>query len=400
MRPKSLCNKKFISLFLVNLLVSVSYSMVSTTITKYIVFIGYSVALAGSITGLFSISSMVTRIFSGIVCDSFKKKWLLVFFAVVMGACVCGYGATTNLALLRCIRIVHGIAFSINTTVNMALVVNFIPEGKESQGIGYYSLGQNICITFAPTMALMLSGQIGFRYTYLIGAAMTAAGALLALTLDDSEEGTAQKKEQTAKMAGTGRKRSLREFLGNRIFAREALVYVLIVIVVSSTGALENSFIALYGASRGIENIGWYFTVSAVTLILSRMLFSKLADGHDIRCILYPGMGLLIVFFALLGFSKTPLLFVASAVIKAATVGVMQPALQAECVNSVEDSRRGAASATYFLGADIGQASAPVIGGILVDKIGYSNMFFCNIGIVIGMTLLYTIVTLFVKKGK
>ena len=61
--------------------------------------------------------------------------------------------------------------------------------------------------------------------------------------------------------------------------------------------------------------------------------------------------------------------------LKALGLGAVQPTLQAASIEAVSEKRRGAASATYYLGTDIGQSAAPILGGITADAIGYSGMF-------------------------
>ena len=51
--PVKLLNGQYVLLTLINFVVSVSYSMVSTIMAKYLGSIGLSIAVAGAITGAF-----------------------------------------------------------------------------------------------------------------------------------------------------------------------------------------------------------------------------------------------------------------------------------------------------------------------------------------------------------
>ena len=53
----------------------------------------------------------------------------------------------------------------------------------------------------------------------------------------------------------------------------------------------------------------------------------------------------------------------------------LDPVLQAKVLNTVSEERRGAAASTFYLGADLGQAIGPIAGGMLVQGIGYANMY-------------------------
>lgn len=53
----------------------------------------------------------------------------------------------------------------------------------------------------------------------------------------------------------------------------------------------------------------------------------------------------------------------------------LDPVLQARVLKVVSEERRGAASGTFYLGADIGQAAGPIAGGILAQGFGYDKMY-------------------------
>ena len=88
--PKSLWNANYLFLILVNFFVSISYSMVAMVISQYAVSMGMSVALAGSLTGAFSIASMVVRPFTGYINDHCEHRNLLMLATVGMGIATLG----------------------------------------------------------------------------------------------------------------------------------------------------------------------------------------------------------------------------------------------------------------------------------------------------------------------
>ena len=126
----SLFNSRYIMLLLVNLIVSISFSMVYTTIASYVKGLGVSVAIAGIVTGAFNISSMVIRPLSGLITDRVNRKGLLVLSTVGMGVAICGYAVATDPTSLVLLRVLHGIAFALSTTVNMAIIPGIVPQHR------------------------------------------------------------------------------------------------------------------------------------------------------------------------------------------------------------------------------------------------------------------------------
>lgn len=51
-----------------------SYSMISTLITNYAVKLGGTLAMAGTIAGIFSMAALFSRPVGGLICDTLNKK--------------------------------------------------------------------------------------------------------------------------------------------------------------------------------------------------------------------------------------------------------------------------------------------------------------------------------------
>jgi len=358
-----LFNRAYLSLFLINLIVSAGFSMVLTTISLYVTGFGATAAVVGAIVGSLSIASMFVRPFSGILSDQLNRKMLLVLALVGSGIAMAGCGLTKSIPLLFAFRILHGISFSIVSTVTMALVAGSVPQAKMAQGLGYFAVGQTITTAFAPSLGIWIGERFGFSVTFLCAAALALVAVLVAVLIIPS----------------TGNKRF---HLDHRLtvsdfISSEALPFGILAIIVSGATGLESGFVAIFGQQLQLGNVGWYFTIGAAALFISRIAGGKLGDRYG-TSVLYAGIGLMIVAFVLLGMANTGnalVLLVIAAAVKALGLGIVQPTLQAGSMKSVSVERRGAASCTYYLGADIGQALMPIAGGVVAGVSGYGTMF-------------------------
>lgn len=359
-RPVKLFNPQYVVFSLINLIVSVSFSMVSTTISKYAVSFGSTVAVAGAIAGAFSIAAMVVRPFSGVISDRMNRKLLLVISTFAMGLFTFFYGLVTDTTLLFALRILHGAAFCISSTVNMALIPGFSPKDRVGEAVSYFGLGQSLAIMVGPSLGLAVAEAGGYFLNFALAAAIVAAGGLFAMTLNF--KGT----EIALPSAGRG-KVSLRL---RDIFAVESLLFAAINVAMAATSGVENSLIALYGTAAGFGNVGWYFTLSAVTLFIARLAFGKLADKKGLRLAMYLGTGLMIIGFLMMWRIPAVWVLAAAAIIKTVGTGIVRPALQAECIKTVAPDKRGAASSTFYLGSDVGQGVSPWLAGQIVDTTG------------------------------
>ena len=352
----SLFNSRYIMLLLVNLIVSISFSMVYTTIASYVKGLGVSVAIAGIVTGAFNISSMVIRPLSGLITDRVNRKGLLVLSTVGMGVAICGYAVATDPTSLVLLRVLHGIAFALSTTVNMAIIPGIVPQHRIGEAICYFGLSQSLAMAVGPAAGLWLAGIGGFGLTFAAAAALCVVGGLAAIPFKlTDDDGTTMPKRRRLKFSD--------------IIVPQCLPFTMIEITIASVAGIESSMMALYAATQGIANIGWYFTISAVTVCLCRLFLGKIIDKKGTFAV-YPGLALMIVGMLILWLQQGAWMFSLAAVVKTIGVNLAKPALQAASVKAVTPDRRGAAVSTYYIGTDLGQGTSPMIGGRIVDGNG------------------------------
>lgn len=324
-----------------------------------------TVTVVGTIIGAMPMASMLIRPVSGFVCDHFSKKRLLILFLLMNGVCVFGYGFASSEAIYLILRCLHGVSFGITTTITMALISEYIPEGRMGEGLGYFGLTLTLAMAVGPALGLAIAKYSGNQAMFLF------AGVCVFLSVGSSFF----LKEDVHKRIVTEKRLQFK--LGN-FFAKEALLFAVIIFALSSVNGIESSYVALFGAQLGLDNIGWYFSLSAIALLISRTFCGRVADKKGIGAVLYPGIAIVVTALILLSFAEhtnTIVLMGLAAVLKALGVGAIQPSLQAATVQSVEPSRRGAATSTFYVGTDMGQATSPVIAGRCIDLFGYHTMF-------------------------
>ncbi len=357
-----LLNSRYLMLLMVNLITSVSFAMVYTTISSYVTGLGVSVAIAGVVTGAFNISSMVMRPLSGLVSDRVNRKWLLVISTTGMGLAICGYAVAQDPTTLITLRIVHGIIFALSTTVNMAIIPGIVPRNQIGEAICYFGLSQSLAMSVGPAFGLWLAGINGFSLSFLVAAGLCVASGLLAIPFKLTDDNAERPTSKGLKLSD--------------IIVPQCLPFTMIEITIASVAGLESSMMVLYAATQGIANIGWYFTISAFTVFLCRMFLGKIIDQKGTFAV-YPGLALMVAGLLILWLQQGLWMFALAAVVKTVGVNLAKPALQAAAVKSVTPDKRGAAVSTYYIGTDLGQGTAPMVGGRIVDMNGgnYGMLF-------------------------
>ena len=385
-QPEKLLNRGYISLFLINLIVSVSFSMVSTTVFLYVTEIGATAAVAGSVVGILSIASLCMRPFTGILSDRMERRRLLMLSQLVIALAMLGCSFSRSVPLLMFFRILHGIGFSVATTVTMAFVAMTIPRDRMTQGMGYFALGQTAATAVAPGIGLYLGEHFGYASTLRSASLiLVCAAAMTFLCLDRTQ----------MLSAGGGQARPVR--LAD-MFSLSLLPLCILSCITAGATGIENSYIAVFGREVGIGNVGWYFSIAAVALLLARVFGGRLTDRYE-KPMMTGGYLVMVLAFLILGLfpqnadmGLMVALLATAAACKSLGLGIVQPALQASCIRRAPEERRGIASSMYYLGTDVGQALAPVLGGVIMGIAGIRTIFLVYLVPLLSAVLIYLMI--------
>ncbi len=377
MSVEKLWNKHYILVLVVNTLNAFSFYMVATILSKYLVGIGTTLTLAGFIVGLFSLTSLVCRPFSGIMADRLNNVTLLKWSNVLMCIGLLGFTVTTSIPLLILFRIINGIGFALSGTCQMALGTKYIPKNRMGEGVGYLGLGMVVGSAVAPGIGIAIADHVGMKITFVGAAALTVVAFVILFVFHEE------------KHPATGKKIALHD-----IFAVDALPYTYVAGMFSFTNGIIASYLLLYADELGVKGISVYYTVYAVVLFIIRPLSGKLMDQMGIRVTVIPGILITAASMVSLGFVKTLPLILVTAVFRAIGQGSAQPSLQAGCIRRVGKDRSGVATSTYYLGGDICQGFGPMIGGAIVGLFtgiqGYQAIFsLCAVLLVIACVYFY-----------
>jgi len=109
-----------------------------------------------------------------------------------------------------------------------------------------------------------------------------------------------------------------------------------------------NTFVAIYGMEMGIKNVGLYFTVYALSLMVIRPFSGLIFDRIGHRQIIIAGFLILSIGMIILWLTRNlPVLLLAAAMIGIG-FGSMHPVLQALAVANCPSSRLAMAQATFM----------------------------------------------------
>ena len=270
-----LWSRDYIRLIVMGALTSTGFYMVNPCIAKYAVSTGATVAVAGVITGLFSITALIARPVSGLMADRLNRRLLLTAATAVLALSALSYSFAGTVPMLVAARIVHGIAFAVSGTVNVALIATLVPRSRLSEGVGYYGLANIFATAIGPSLGLGIGEAMGFQISFIISSIVIACGLILSLFIHV---------KSPAQLPGR-RGIHLEDLISLRVLPLAILGGIF-----SMSNGIITSYLALLGDVRGIAGISVYFTLNALVLLFIRPFAGKLADRKGAKAIVYPAM--------------------------------------------------------------------------------------------------------------
>lgn len=355
-KKKTIWNRDFILIFVINFCYQMVHQMMNTLVPKYANSFGIAATLVGVISSIFAVGSMASRPITSPALDAFKKKKMLLLVMVMMSLVFWGYSMTSNAYAIIGIRLIHGICIGFFSPLVMMMAGDALPENRLGSGISIFALGQAIGQAVGPSIGLSMSKHWGYSPAFQVGAVVMLATALLCFLLPNDN--------------GNGKPYKIAL---NRILDKDAVPAGLIILFLCISFGCISAYLAIYGEARGVDNIGLYFTVYAISLLISRPVSGILSDKFGFAPMIGTGIVCYGISFVLLSFSRTIGLFLVAAVVAALGYGVCQPQVQALTLRCVTKERRGVGSNTNFFFMDAGMMIGPTCAGYVIDSIAHST---------------------------
>lgn len=349
---ESIWSAPFVVLMAVNFFQSTAAFMATATLPVFADSLGATAAMVGVVVSSFTLSSILVRPFAGPAFDSFSRKRMLLASQAVICLSFFAYGFVDSLGVLVAIRLFHGVGIGCSGPLAMSLVSECLPASKFASGISIYALAQSFAQVIGPATGLYLVGAVGFSAAYFLAAALlvVAMGGIFAIR-------------------EPYRERLPYELKLSRMFAREAAGKAFALMLIAVSFSCMTSYVVLYGYQRGVADMGLFFVVYALCLVVTRPALGSLADRIGTPRVLVFGILCFAVSFATLSQAHDLSGFLLAAVVGSAGFGCCAPLLQSMGLASVDVARRGAASNTMFTGLDLGMLVGPIVGGAVIEAL-------------------------------
>lgn len=362
--PKTIWNKMFLSIFFVNMALNLGQQMSNSLLSLYAKSMGTPADQIGQLMSMFAVTALIFRFISGPAMNSFDKKKLVALAMTCMTTAYLGFSFAPTIAgavgletitVLEFFRAVQGVGNAFGNSCCLTIVADVLPKDKFTTGVGYYGCAQVVAQSIGPAVGILLRDIFGYNRVYILFAALMIAAMAATLLI------------KTAPHKGVPFKLRF-----DNMIAKEAFVPAMITFLVAMGYTSINAFLLVYAEERGISGGSLFFTVYALTMLVTRPVVGKLTDRFGFAKVCIPSILAMAGALALIGYATNTFVLLIAAFVNAFGYGAVQPMLQSLCIKAVSPERRGSASSTNYIFMDAATIVGPSVCGIVADMMGYT----------------------------
>jgi MFS family permease len=382
-----LWTKSFICLTIGSLLLFLNLQMLLSSFPAYVKNEFHAGDLTVSlITSVFAISAIASRFMTAWLMRRMNRN-VILYIGLSIAAFITGlYILADSIGALLVMRIGYGIGFGMASTIIPTLVSQIIPSRRMGEGIGYFGLSTSLAMSIGPMIGLNVMEQSGFDTLSMIGmVTMLVAFPILLLSRSIPPDVPSKARKDSA----------IKQPFNTKLLFPALLN---IILAVTYSGLL--SFIALFGQSVHLEQVGLFFLFNAVTIIIIRPISGKIFDSRGHSAVLIPAAICVVASLTVLSYATSMPMLIVSALLYGLGFGAIQPTIQAWMLRLSKPEQYGMANSMFYNSTDLGVAAGALILGVISSVSDYAIMYRYSAGFMVLFLIVYVGVRLASAKLK
>ncbi len=356
-----LLSANFVFTVLTNFFYALGGQMTNAIVPMYVLSIGGTNAEAGLIGGIASITALVVRSLIGWVTDVWRRRPVILLGTMLYAVANFIYSISGAIGMIIFGRVIQGLGISCYSTASTSYVADIAPPKRRAEAIGLFAAANSLGLILGPAIGFYLIALLGYHGLFYIVTGISAVAGIVSLFAKEKI-----KPRETKRPAWSWR---------SGIVAVDALPIAWTALCLGMAYGSLTTFIAIFATARGIANPGFYFTVQAIMLLLSRTFSGRFADKYGRAFVIAPGLMAMALALGMLPLMYDLSGFMISAALMGLGFGTAQPATMALLVDQVRADQRGLAVATYSMGYDGGMFLGASLFGVVTQVWGFNVMW-------------------------
>lgn len=352
-------NKKFILLFITNLLMMATFYASVPIIPIYCQEIGITGSQIGIVLTAMSVTTVLFRPFAGYILDNFNRYRVYMLFLALFCLPFLGFAFFENFIVLVVIRLYMGLVYSVCGSATMTLAGDVLPPKKVGLGVNRFALTISLGMAAGPFVGIQVQNHMSSKLSFIVLFVLTAI-ALICVSFCRIEYPKTERKKFSLVDA----------------FYKPALPFMCNMIFIMIPFGAMLAYSSMLAQEKGLSAVTPYFYVCLVAgMLLSKLSTQKMIDNGKHKALVVASLVILFVTMGSYYFLDNAIHLLFAGFLLGIGYGILQPLFQSFVTGTTPAPQRGVANATYLLSYDIGIGIGSMSMGIFQEGIGLSKGF-------------------------
>lgn len=358
-KTNKIWNRKFILLFLTNLLVLAAFYASIPIIPVYCQEIGITGSKVGIVLTAMSVATILFRPIAGYLLDNFNRYLVYLLFLFLFCLSFPAFLIFPFFGALIVIRLYMGAVYSVCGSTTMTLASDVLPKDKITEGISRFAFTISIGMAVGPFAGIQVQNHMSSSASFLTVFAITVVALICVLCCRMHYPKVERKKF------------SLRDSIYRPAFP---FMFNMMFLMIPYGAVIAYS--SILAQEKNLTSVLPYFYIFLVAgMLLSKLSTQKMIDAGKHRVLVYGSLLILVLTMLSYMFLTTGIHLLAAGFFFGLGYGILQPLFQSFVTGTTPAPQRGVANATYLLSYDVGIGIGSLLMGFMQESIGLSNGF-------------------------
>lgn len=353
-KTEKIWNRRFILLFITNLLVLAAFYASIPIIPIYCQEIGITGSKIGIVLTAMSVATILFRPVAGYLLDNFNRYRVYLVFLALFCLSFPAFIAFPIFGALIIIRLYMGAVYSVCGSATMTLAGDVLPQKKITEGISRFAFTVSIGMAAGPFVGLQVQSHLSSKASFMTIFGITVA-ALVCVACCRIKYPKVQRKKFSIRDSIHG---PALPFMFNMMF------------LMIPYGAVI-AYSSIFAQEKGLSAFLPYFYICLVVgMLASKLSTQKMIDAGHHRVLVCISLVILVLTMASYLFLTTGGHLLVAGFFFGVGYGILQPLFQSFVTGTTPAPKRGVANATYMLSYDVGIGIGSLLMGCLQESIG------------------------------
>ncbi len=339
--------KNFIVVLAATIAFISTYYIMMPVIPKHMLELGFDNLTIGSVMGLFSISSMISRPIGGVWVNTYGSKKVMLISIILFFSTPLLVKIPYTILGLALTLLIYGFTVGAFTVAS----ANFTAEVASSENLtrfmGFNSISFIIAKGLSPAAGIRLMDKYGFSAA-VYGTAIVAIIALvLVFLLSDVQ---------------TDKKNDIDSSFIKVLLNRSVYLPTIILFCGMVTFGAISAMLPLFADAKGITGTEYFFLINTAVVVATRLIIGRWSNRY-LEQLVAVALAVLTVSFISMSLVDSFQKLVIAAVIYGVGFALLLPLMTSLLVLNIHDVSRSMALGVFTAAFDLGVAAGVMLGG-------------------------------------